>query len=130
MNESYTYFGVLYDTNNFNLRDFCDSLSLNENDVVLCDYGKRVNLSKGKIKIGYCNDFNVDINVMVRKTLKGLMDKEDILLKLKDKYDLEYYLERVVYINEDIKPLLSLDYDVVSFLYKSESIDDLDYYII
>ncbi|MBR2984551.1 MAG: hypothetical protein IKC60_03500 [Clostridia bacterium] len=77
--------------------------------------------------------YNVDLNVMVRETLKDLFEKEKILLELKRKYHLTYYLERVIHIYADtennINPILSLAPDIVAFLYKSDTEDDLDYYV-
>lgn len=70
---------------------------------------------------------------MIRKTLKELFGKEDILLELKARYELEYFLERVPLIsldNDKQFPNLSLDEDIVEFMYKTRTIDDLDYFII
>lgn len=133
MNEAYTYFGIIYNKDNFDLNVFCSKLSLKDSDVVLADFSKKIDSNKGKIKIGYCNRYNHDLNVMVRETLNGLVGKESLLVELKESYDLEFYLERVVYIDkkdDSVKPLLSLDNDIVEFLYNTEAIDDLDYYIV
>ena len=51
---------------------------------------------------------------------------------MKEKYNLEYYLERVLYLKKKtglVHPILGLDNDIVEFLYKTKTIDDLDYYI-
>ena len=69
---------------------------------------------------------------MVRQTLKNLFGKEDVLLELKEKYNLQYSLERVPTINtrsQEPMPKLSLDNDVIEFLCKIGAKDDLDYFI-
>ena len=69
---------------------------------------------------------------MVRVTLKDLFGKEEILLSLKEKYALEYYLERVPTLESDSErpnQCLSLDFDIIEFLYKTRTRDDLDYYV-
>lgn len=119
-----TYFRVMYDEN-FNMKDFCDKLGLDYD--YLKDYGTDCSMEIGRNEI-----FNIDINEMVRVTLKDLFGKEVILSELKEKYKLEYYLERVPMLNGDttkVNPVLSLDYDIIEFLYKTKTIDDLDYYI-
>ena len=75
-----------------------------------------------KIEIGFCDKFNIDINVMIKESLKDLFGKEDVLLFFKEKYNLEYYLERVIYLNkkEKVYPILSLDLDIIEFLCKSK----------
>ena len=122
MNYCLTYFSVIYDKN-FDMIDFCDKLNLDYE--YLKKFGTDVSM-----EIGRNEDYDVDINKMVRVTLKDLFGKEDILVMLKNKYNLEYYLERVPCIYSDsIHPILSLDYDILEFLYKSKTVDDLDYYI-
>ena len=122
MNYCLTYFSVIYDKN-FDMIDFCDKLNLDYE--YLKKFGTDVSM-----EIGRNEDYDVDINKMVRVTLKDLFGKEDILVMLKNKYNLEYYLERVPCIYSDsIHPILSLDYDILEFLYKSKTVDDLYYYI-
>ena len=47
----------------------------------------------------------------------------------RNKYGLEYYLVRVVELNDNNKPILSLDDDIIEFLFKVSAKDDLDYYL-
>lgn len=120
-----TYFRVLFDKD-FDLEDFCQQLGLDFE--VLKDFCEEDWLEVGRNEV-----YNVDLNVMVRETLKDLFEKEKILLELKRKYHLTYYLERVIHIYADtennINPILSLAPDIVAFLYKSDTEDDLDYYV-
>lgn len=121
-----TYFCVIYDEETFDSKDFFNSLNL--------DYEifERFGTNKS-IEIGRNEIFNININEMVRVTLKDLFGKEEILLSLKKKYNLTYYLERVpslVYDTDEPNQILSLEPDIVEFLYKSQTEDDLDYYIL
>jgi hypothetical protein len=119
-----TYFRVMYDEN-FDMKDFCERLSLDYE--YLKNYGTDCSLEIGRNEI-----FNININEMLRETLKDLFSKEEILLELKEKYNLEYYLERVPELHSDttlVNPVLSLDHDIIEFLYKTKTIDDLDYFI-
>lgn len=120
-----TYFLVKFDINNFDYDDFANQLNL---DLQLL---KRFGTDE-TIEIGRNELFDIDINVMIRRSIKDLIGKEDILLKLKNKYNLEYYIERVpclVANTEKPRQILSLDYDIIAFMYKAQVCDDLDYYI-
>lgn len=118
-----TYFLVKYDINNFDMKEFASKLSL--------DYDLLVYFSTDStIEIGRNEFYQNDINIMIRETLKDLLGKEDILLELKNKYNLEYYLERVpLLLNDDNYIKLSLDIDIIEFMYKTKTIDDLDYHL-
>lgn len=122
MNYCLTYFRVMFDEN-FDIKIFCENLGLDYEYYK--KFGTDVSLEVGRNEV-----YDVDINKMVRITLKDLFGKEDILLELKEKYNLEYYLERVPCIyTESIHPILSLDNDIIEFLYKTKTMDDLDYYL-
>ena len=118
-----TYFLVKYDINNFDMKEFASKLSL--------DYDLLVYFSTDStIEIGRNELYQDDINIMIRESLKDLLGKEDILLELKNKYNLEYYLERVpLLLNDDNYIKLSLDIDIIEFMYKTKTIDDLDYHL-
>ena len=124
--ECLTYFRVHYGNKPFDARDFCERLDLDYE--YLKDWGTDVTLH-----IGTNYEFDVDINVMLRKSLKDLFGKEEILVELRKKYCLEYYLERVptLIANSEIpNQLLSLDSDIIEFMYKTGAHDDFDYYIL
>lgn len=122
---SLTYFRVHLGNKPLNLVDFCTRLGLDYETTK--DYGTDVT-----VHIGECYDFDIDINVMLRKTLKDLFGKEEILVELKREYGLEYYLERVPTLVADSdmpNQLLSLDSDIIEFMYKTGTHDDLDYFV-
>ena len=120
-----TYFLVKFHSHNFDLRVFCSRLGL--------DYNETLRFSTpGTIEIGRNELYEDDINIMIRVTLKELFGKEEALLDLKARYELEYYLIRVPLIlldSDEQFPNLSLDEDIVEFMYKTRTIDDLDYFI-
>ena len=69
----------------------------------------------------------------MRESLKDLFGKEQILAELRKKYCLEYYLERVptmVAYSDMPNQLLSLDDDIIAFMYKTGTHDDFDYFLL
>ena len=82
--------------------------------------------------IGYNEEYHVNVNEMLRVTLKDLLGKENQLRELKEKFSVEMILEVVPHIVADSHeptPILSIEKDIVEFLYRSDSIIDLDYYL-
>lgn len=124
-----TYFLVFADAKTFDFVDFCGALGL--------DFDKMqdwtvINDGVQSVEIGRNDIYDADVNVMIRRTLKDLFGKEEILAYLKNKYNLEFWLERVpiILVGEN-KPRqkLSLDADVIAFMYKTGTRDDLDYHL-
>lgn len=121
-----TYFRVHYGNKPFDMRDFCERLGLDYE--YLKDYGTDVTLH-----IGTNYEYDIDINVMLRETLKELFGKEEILAELRKEYGLEYYLERVptMVANSEIpNQLFSLDSNIIEFMYKTGAHDEFDYCIL
>ena len=120
-----TYFYVEIGSPEFDLADFCERLGL--------DYEMTERFStEDSMDLGRCEEFDPDINVSVRKTLDCFFGKEDILVELSEKYSLKYYLERVpIASSEEGYPYQrwSLDDDIIEFMYKTKTHDDLDYHI-
>ena len=117
-----TYFSIKYDPKNFSFEDFCKELNLDIQETM-------ENGTEDHIFIGYHYDYKEDVNEMVRYSLKELFGKEEILLKLKNKYNLTYKLERVPTLFKNKRINISLSPDIIEFLYKTQTIDDLDYFI-
>jgi hypothetical protein len=85
-----------------------------------------------EIDVGYNDTYSTDINDMLRVTLSELFGKEEQLLELKSTLGLDYYLVTVPELAKDSDephPILSLDSDIIEFLYRSKTVHDLDYYI-
>lgn len=84
----------------------------------------------------YCtdrnSDYNVDTNCMIKKTLGPFFGHEKYIRDIAAKYNLKLYLEIVPHIcrnSDEPTPILSLDDDIIGFLYESGISMDLDYYI-
>jgi len=83
--------------------------------------------------IGCNENYDVDVNAMLRETLKNLFGKEDKIRDMQKLFGVTATLEIVPYIvagSEEPNPYLSLDGDIIEFLYKSGTAMDLDYYVI
>ncbi len=125
-----TYFLVIGNEKIFDFKDFCESLGFDYDYMqswTIVEDGER------SVEIGRNENYKDDINEMVKETLKDLLSKQDILVKLKQKYNLKYYLERVPCILTDEgakRQKLSLDSFVIDFMSKTGTIDDLDYHLI
>ena len=83
-------------------------------------------------KFGLNEEYDVDVNVMIRKTIAPFLDKIDLLCHLKNSFGLEYAIvivPELVAESDEPKPVLSLDRDIVEFMYLTGATHDLDYYI-
>lgn len=83
--------------------------------------------------IGVNSDYNVYVSDMARVTLKDLFGKEEQIVELKKRFNLTTVLSIVPYIVKDSdepNQCLSLDDDIIEFLYKTGTQMDLDYYVI
>lgn len=91
-----------------------------------------VKQANNMIEIGLNKNYDVDINNMIRKTIFDLLGKEEEIKKYLKENKIEAFLEIVPEIaskSNESKPILSLDEDIIEFLYKSGIRMDLDYYI-
>ena len=123
MHKCLTYF-LIYSKRMINMDLIVKELGLSE-DVIS-------KMTEQSLEIGRCEEYDVNINNMVRTSIKPLVGKESILLSLKEKYNLEFYLSKVVLLDTKSNipnPILSLEGDVIEFLYKTNTIDDIDYYL-
>lgn len=117
-----TYFSI---DGEFDVFDVKEKLNINNIEI-------HTEKNKNYIIIGNNDKYDVDVNKMIRITLKDLFNKIDILNEIYDKYNVKFYLEIVPEINgnsEEVHPILSLDHDIIEFIYLTKTIHDLDYYI-
>ena len=90
--------------------------------------GCQVETSIYDLKINKNINYDVYVSNMINKVINNL-DKEK-LNDLKNKYNLDYYLVIKPEINiNDIKQCLSLDDNIIEFLYLTKTHLDLDYYL-
>ena len=89
-----------------------------------------INVINNMIESGKNQEYNVNINNMIRRTISDYLGHEEEIKKFLKDNKLEGFLEIVPEIHQsDIKPVLSLEDDIIEFLYKSGIRMDLDYYI-
>lgn len=84
-------------------------------------------------EIGVNGDYDVDVNNMIRITLKDLIGKEETIKSIADNFDVDFCLHVVPYIvrdSDEPSQILSLDDDIIAFLHESGVSFDLDYYIL
>lgn len=82
--------------------------------------------------LGYNEQYDVDVNRMLRVTLRGLLGKEAEIRALQEKFGVTTMLEIVPYIVKACKAptqILAPDKDIVAFLHTSDTEIDIDYYI-
>ena len=85
--------------------------------------GTRV--EKNTLIFGYNDLYTEDCNDMLYKTLEGLIGKEELLARLKEKYGLSY----VINVGEEMKDeLLVLDGPISSFIVWSGASKDQSFY--
>lgn len=127
-----TYFLVVGD---FDPKAFCRALGVTPTRTVRRGepQGERgIPAPADMAEIGYNDRYRVDVNEMIRKTLAELADKTALLDELRRRHALSYYLEIVPEIasgSDEPCPILSLDPDIVEFLYRTGAQHDLDYYV-
>lgn len=83
--------------------------------------------------LSYNDNYDVDVNHMLRSVCKNLFGKEDKIKEMQEKFSVTTTLEIVPYIvsdSDEPKQILSLDRDIIDFLSLSNTTMDLDYYII
>lgn len=81
----------------------------------------------------YNEEYDVDVNNMVRKTIADFVGREKETAQLQERLHGRIYLEilpRIKKNSSDPAPILSLDDDIIEFLYKSKIGMDMHYCII
>ena len=102
---------------------------------IICEQLSRIapcKIERGGISIGLVDEYDVDVNVMARKTIKDFLGREQILRDLQKNYSAQIWLVIVPHIVRDCeqpRQILSLEEDIIEFLYKSGVKLDLDYYV-
>lgn len=79
---------------------------------------------------GYCYKYDIDVDKQMRTTINPLLAKVDILKEIKQKYDVDFYLEIVPTIfPDDTMPCLSPSLDVMKFCCDTQTKIDIDLYV-
>ena len=80
---------------------------------------------------GLCITYEVLIENQMRKTIFELLDKADELNKIRNDYDVSFYLEIVPEIHvDDIAPVLNPSMEVIDFCHATRTQIDFDYYLV
>ena len=81
-------------------------------------------------QFGRCSEYDVHVENMMRKTVAPLLDKVELLNRIREQYDVRFYLEVVpsVY-TDDISPCLAPSFDVMEFCVATGTELDIDLYV-
>lgn len=94
-----------------------------------CDFAKGAFDFRTQINKNY----DVDVNNMLRVTLAPFFGKESELKRIAERFGVTFVLEIVPELyasGDDPTPILSLDSDIIKFLYLSGAQHDLDLYVL
>lgn len=79
---------------------------------------------------GICEDYDVLVENQMRKTISPLLDKTEILNRIREEFDLSFFLEIVPTIYADeISPCLAPPLDVIDFCHATRTQIDIDLYL-
>lgn len=81
-------------------------------------------------EIGRCDEYDVEFDKQMKKTISVLADKIDLLNSIKQEKDVSFYLEVVptIYV-EDTNPYLAPSLDIIDFCHATRTEIDIDMYI-
>lgn len=79
---------------------------------------------------GRCDEYDVEVEKQMQKTISGLLDKIDILNRIREDFNVSFYLEVVpeIYV-DDCAPSLAPSLDVIDFCHATRTEIDIDTYI-
>lgn len=128
-NRCYTYFRIV---GQFNTDDISNILNLTPEKK--WDIGDaRPNGSKldfANWSIGYCDEYDADTEVQMEKTISKLLDKKEELKQIREKFDVEFYLEVVPTLCvKESTPALAPSMVVIDFCYETRTQIDIDLYL-
>ena len=128
-NNCYTYFKIV---GNFNPDDISALLSLAPEKTWRIGDLRR-NGTKYDFalwEIGRCEEYEIEVENQMRKTIAPLQDKIALLNQIRQTYDVSFVLEIVptIYVN-DINPCLAPSLDVIDFCHETRTEIDIDMYI-
>lgn len=129
INKCYTYFSIY---GKFIVEELCELLS-----VEPVDFWQGGDASPdGKIydesyiSCNICEKYNVYTTKQMEETIKPFANKIDLLVELKEKYNLKYYLVVVPYLHVgEVAPAIAPNAKVVEFCYKTGTEFDFDLYV-
>ena len=80
--------------------------------------------------IGRCNEYEVEVEKQMRKTVSSLSDKIELLNKIRSENDVSFFLEIVptIYVG-DSNPCLAPSLDIMDFCHATRTEIDNDLYV-
>ena len=80
--------------------------------------------------VGKCDEYDPMIENQMRKTISVLKDKIPLLCRIKQDFDVDFYLEIVptVYA-DDVNPCLAPSLDIIDFCHETRTKIDIDLYV-
>lgn len=128
-NMCYTYFRI---TGDFDPDAVSDILELvPEDQWRIGDYRKDgTQYDFASWEFGICTEYDVVTENQMRKTIAPLLDKIDLLQKIRSEYDVCFTLEIVptIYVGNP-NPCLAPSLDIIDFCHETRTIIDIDMYL-
>ncbi len=79
---------------------------------------------------GRCEEYDVETENQMMKTIADLIPKINILNQIKEKFNVEFYLEVVPEIySKNASPCLGANLDIIDFCHKTRTLIDIDLYV-
>ena len=130
-NRCYTYFSIYgkFDPDYVSKLLNLENEKIHGEDSGLYEYSKERNETYWEC--GLCNKYDVDIGNQMRKTIEPLLNKIELLNKIRNENEVEFYLEVVPTIYDDeVTPILSPPLEVMDFCHATRTEIDIDYGIV
>ena len=79
---------------------------------------------------GRCEEYDIETENQMMKTIANLIPKINILNQIKEKFDVEFYLEVVPKIySKNASPCLGVNLDIIDFCHRTRTLIDVDLYV-
>ena len=79
---------------------------------------------------GKCEEYDIETEKQMSKTISDLVPKIDILNQIKNKFNVEFYIQIVpVVYSKNSAPCLGPNLDIIDFCYKTRTLIDIDLYV-
>ena len=128
-NNCYTYFQI---SGNFDAARVAEMLGLAPSKVVNIGdklRGGRIS-DRAVLEFGRCEEYRVEVEEQMRCTIAPLLDKIEVLKKIREEYEVSFWLSIVpsVYAGEPA-PTLAPPLDVIDFCHETRTEIDIDLYV-
>lgn len=129
-NTCYTYFKIIGNFKTDDISKMLEMLPEEKSDIEdFTKNGKKRDFATWEI--GYCDKYDVFVKNQMEITIAPLLKKIDILKKIKENYDVNFYLTIVptIYV-EEITPCLAPSMEIIDFCHQTRTEIDIDMYLI